>query len=770
MKKFFMSIRRQCVYIRRFLYFLVSIVILYAIMKAAANLDTNMSFASAMDATMPTVVEHSAQTGTTSPSDAPIPADELDYNTGIAINIILDPTWEFDSVGGFSNGFAKVTKDGKTGYVDNTGKIVIPLEYDWIDEIKNGYAKVGMGEDKNIKYGLVDINGEVVIPLIYDGIHYNERQEPKWVTKYDGLGPYDMITGYDGMSFESVSYYELEGLVLVENDGKVGYIDMTGNIIIPVEYDEAYVYSNGLLRMENKMSTTNGIEYSLFSLFDSKGNVVLPVAYLSIDDFFDGLAITYQWKGKYGVVSEAGEVVSLPEYDIVYDFSDGLATVGKNSKYGKIDKTGKLIVPLEYDDISRSVHEVTVVGIHIEGTHQYGVIDKDGHVVIPIEYSYIDVHSDDTLARVKKNGKYGFINYRTGKIILPVEYEELGDFYEGLAYVCEPSSVDGAGGGRYGYIDKTGTFIVKPEYDYAYNFSNGLAIVKKNGKYGLIDKTGKVVVPVKFTDIDHISDELAKVRYSYYYGLINITTGAYVIPPEYDSLSFSYYDRLIKAEKNKKYGYIDINGNVVVPTIYDDIYSFSNGFAKVEVDRKQGYVDLVGNVVVPTIYDYIDEFVNGYVKFKDGPIFKDGGKFGCIDMAGNVVLPAIYDYVGNFYNGVALIKNDNKYGYVDTAGNVVAPPIYYRADVFYGRFARVTKEDWQTFIMDNFGAIMADYEDFKYWSSDSDWAWVKTNGMWGLIDDSDIYVIPPKYDAIDVFRYNNKKSPYGMIFICKDEK
>ncbi len=47
--------------------------------------------------------------------------------------------------------------------------------------------------------------------------------------------------------------------------------------------------------------------------------------------------------------------------------------------------------------------------------------------------------------------------------------------------------------GKYGYIDKTGKYVINPQFDYAGSFSEGLAVVEIGGKWGYIDKTGKFI-------------------------------------------------------------------------------------------------------------------------------------------------------------------------------------------------------------------------------------------------------------------------------------
>jgi len=96
--------------------------------------------------------------------------------------------------------------------------------------------------------------------------------------------------------------------------------------------------------------------------------------------------------------------------------------------------------------------------------------------------------------------EWGFID-RSGKIIIQPQFEDTGDFSEGLAWV-RPFD------GKAGYIDKSGKLIIKPEFDAANSFSGGLAQVMMLGdkksvdphgvespaqKYGYIDKAGKFI-------------------------------------------------------------------------------------------------------------------------------------------------------------------------------------------------------------------------------------------------------------------------------------
>ncbi len=95
-----------------------------------------------------------------------------------------------DEVWGLSEGLAAVKKDGKEGFIDKTGQVVIDLEYDWAIIFSEGLAKV----EKDGKQGFIDKTGQVVIDLEYD-----------WVYSFS------------------------EGLAAVKKDGEYFFIDKNGN-------------------------------------------------------------------------------------------------------------------------------------------------------------------------------------------------------------------------------------------------------------------------------------------------------------------------------------------------------------------------------------------------------------------------------------------------------------------------------------------------------------------------------------------------------------
>jgi uncharacterized protein YnzC (UPF0291/DUF896 family) len=227
-----------------------------------------------------------------------------------------------------------------------------------------------------------------------------------------------------------------EGLAAVGLKGKLGYIDKTGNEVIPLKYDLIGEFSaNGLAKvyLDEK-----------WSYIDKTGNEVTPVKYDEIRAFSaEGLA-KVRLDGKWGYIDKTGNEVTPIKYDEIEAFSvNGLAMVKLDGKWGYIDKTGNEVTPIKYDKISKFPLDGLV---RVELNGKYGYIDEIGNEVIPAIYEEIRMFGD--LAKVKLAGKYGYID-KTGKEIIPVKYDRIGDFSaDGLVMAV----LDG----KSGYISKTG--------------------------------------------------------------------------------------------------------------------------------------------------------------------------------------------------------------------------------------------------------------------------------------------------------------------------
>jgi hypothetical protein len=308
-------------------------------------------------------------------------------------------------------------------------------------------------------------------------------------------------------------------------------------------------------------------------------------------------------KGKYIVkklekLPETGyttHALSLMEIFRITNVETNLIQVQKKDKVGYIDKTGKKIIPLEYED---------------------GVVSDFKNKIIA----------------VKKNGKWGFINFQN-KVVTKFIYDLVYNESCGASIVKKDD--------KYGYADSTGREFVNTIYDNVFDFSNkGYGVVVLNGKHGCVDKTGKLIVPIEFEKSPiQLNPDLFAVYKNGKYGVIK-TDGNMIFDFKYDEIYPTGYEyRTNEPKENSnvmrvkllgKYGYIKGDGKVLSECIFtkaNDVASV--GYAIVELhenkvtkggdfDIKTGKVHWTSEVKDPeeVVVDYSS---NVRSKSKSGP-------------------------------------------------------------------------------------------------------------------------------------------------------
>lgn len=321
---------------------------------------------------------------------------------------------------------------------------------------------------------------------------------------------------------------------------------------------------------------------------DEHGTLVIPLKFENASFFNDGLAAvvvidSLGARNIHGYIDKSGKMVIKAQYDQANDFSEGLAMVQKGYRSGFIDTTGKEVIPLQFVeafDFSEGKAAVFFQPGDFDSESTWGYVNKKGEVVIPP--NFYKAHSfHEGVARVV-NGKFGEINFTglintKGDYLISPKFSSVGEFSEGLIPV-EIGGVDKKIAernfthisGKWGYVDSTGKIVVQPKFDNADEFSEGLANVTVNKKYGYIDKTG-----------------------------------AFVIQPQFQFSSSSYRcayfsEDLACFELDGKIGFID---RVVIKPQFTFATKFRDGFAQVGVPNKDGWsyvytiIDKTGRII-----------------------------------------------------------------------------------------------------------------------------------------------------------------------------
>lgn len=467
--------------------------------------------------------------------------------------------------------------------------------------------------------------------------------------------------------YDQVSRSFIDGLMEVEinigNGKRKGFINDQGKVIIKPQYEETKFYIG-------MGSASSGFAEDL-----------APV----------------KKDGKWGYINLQGETAINFSYDDARLFTGNRAVVMVDEKYGLINPQGEWIVSPVYDQI----YMKNGVGM-VERDNKSGFIDANGNVLVEPTYDYVDLNDKygiwNPFVYVYKDDLVGVVRLEESTlstIILP-KYSKIFPFHDGLAqFVTMHKDEYGnfQGDVSLGYLDETGKEAVKWEH-FPYEFgslSEGkIAIQNDTGEWGYVDMEKNVLIPHRYDEANPFYDDMAIVIIDGKQGVID-PSGSWILEPDYidiiplDSYFIVHDDRgkyLISTDDrtkisnvyddigrgsnirpvklNDKVGFINENGEEVIPLNYDECYTFAfwEEYAAV---RKQGewfYINAQGQRLGETTFDEIGLFDDGYAKVKKG------GKWGVVDRNQEIVVPMQFEEVSVYREGLVLVKKNKKYGFV----------------------------------------------------------------------------------------------------------
>jgi hypothetical protein len=327
-----------------------------------------------------------------------------------------------------------------------------------------------------------------------------------------------------------------------------------------------------------------------------------------------------------------------------------------------VDKSGAWRVPPKFTELL-IIGNFIVVPENDDWT-RLGFLDKDGTRLGGGEYQFNsdEFQVGEGLFAVMSGDAYGYVD-RTGTLVIPAEYEEAWAFSDGLAVVQK--------GGRHFYIDKAGKTAVEPKeaFDYLTDFDGDLAVAGKADKYGLIDKSGAVVLAPQYDWLESTGGVIVATK-GEKVGIID-RSGAWIAEPAFDAVGV-FSGGLAPARSGDKWGFIDTCGIWKIEPEYDDAFGFESGPAQVAKGDKWGLIDKAGKEILAPSMDYISEqgWTDGVIAFSP-----DGALHGLLDMSGNVVMEPKYNSVEPLGGGVLLayVGEESKLLNLDGTDIPIAP-------------------------------------------------------------------------------------------------
>lgn len=329
-------------------------------------------------------------------------------------------------------------------------------------------------------------------------------------------------------------------------------------------------------------------------------------------------------------------------------FSDDVAPFLLDNKWGFFDKAGNIVIQPKfkvfvnnYGDLPCFSEGLTSI-VDVE-TERVGYINKKGEIKIaPVYYSATSFN--EGVAFVGRQNDHVLID--TSGNIIAQNFVAINGYYSRFSNnrACVQKQF------AFGYINKSGKFVIEPKFDEAEDFSDGLAAVKMNDKWGFIDTLGNVKVDFKFSNKPN---------------------------------SFRNGRAFVQGTNNK-WGIIDTDGYLIVEPVYHQVFNFSGGYAVVSLmDDKWNLtyqiIDINGKPVkVFAKPANSSETITVLSGFSEGlAVAMKGYKKGLIDYKGNSVVGFQYRELYPMSCGMAYFeKYDDKTrkvtrGFINNSGKEV---------------------------------------------------------------------------------------------------
>lgn len=491
-----------------------------------------------------------------------------------------------------------------------------------------------------------------------------------------------------------------------------------------------------------------------------------------------------------------------------------LHPVRMDGKWGMVDDSARIRIPLAYGDVVRFRGYIMVTRGNKSGLRQ-----ENGDMVLPPIYDELTERTDG-LILLRIGDRLGFFHQDSGWTVQPA-YAQLGMLQNGRAIVVKNEGQQQA----FGLISEAGRLEMQPDKKMLeYRGASWYEVADASGTW-LYDAASGRELRLDFDTYRFLATDRIMGKNEAKWSLLS-RDGQVLTPPAYDSLRL-VGQRNIYFERDTLRGIADYDGKELLAGRYDALDLVDGVTVRAQVDGLWGVVRLDGKPGIPFAYDFLQIQANGQA------IVQRDGRYGVVTADGRTVLEPAYrsirtvpetgyytvsgpngwairddsgrptevtglDHIGDFEGGVAPGKNGSLYGLVSTEGRYTRPVAFDKVDIHNG-YTRTTKgEDVAMVFYDHRGReskgkrfiIEKSAEgprDIARQRTPNSRAWPRSNyvessyrwrssystGRWGLISGLDGSVaIPAIYDEHRIIRgtgltqvmreYNGRKL-YGLV-------
>ena len=347
---------------------------------------------------------------------------------------------QYDAIISFIGDYAIAKKGNMAGVIDNKGNEAIPFIYEFISPYYTEYNYLGYNEKYHYEsvFNVISGGRREVINLSRQGgnapaSHTVAPYDYQIVKENGKYGYVNYLGGRIPCQYENARDTFSQGLAAVVKGGKIGFIDKTGAVKIPFQFEYSEFLFNYLQYGFAKFS--EGLcamrRGNMTGYIDRNGNTVIPYEYLDGGMFLGGQAVVFKDTGhgeKNGVIDRQNHTVIPFEYDAILYIEgdktlDGipLYAVMKNGKWGLRTLQGDVLVDCQYEQTVLSFFQGYT---NIEQNGKTGLMDSRGNVVIAPEY--VSLNAENGLVWARKEGEWGVLDV-TGRTVIPFGKEEIYD-------------------------------------------------------------------------------------------------------------------------------------------------------------------------------------------------------------------------------------------------------------------------------------------------------------------------------------------------------
>ncbi len=294
----------------------------------------------------------------------------------------------------------------------------IQVEFDNIEILEDNFIRI----TKQGKQGIIDARGRAVVPLLMAQL----KQTPAgWLGLKEGKWQVYQKNGawLENFKFENIAYGG--SFVAGKQDGKWGIIDYEGKIVSDFKADSIAFIDQTAFVFENKKinavfflnPTVKPVDFTLFKgIRPEKGNYPNAQTLIYYEDR----------QGNKGLFDQNGKKMLSPKYRSVYALDADLINVEQANKYGLVDSTQTLVMPIKYDGIVN--FEKDAAYKVLLQNKKYGIYSKTHNIKIEPSYDnrpeIFRKSNQSTLFLVSKGGKYGIIDEKN-KALVPFKFANI---------------------------------------------------------------------------------------------------------------------------------------------------------------------------------------------------------------------------------------------------------------------------------------------------------------------------------------------------------